>query len=165
MERSDTEAVETPDDLKDRPALLLGLWSMGITDRSEVCALLRTRRPATTVAFWKALVESELPKVRSWIQNGIPPGYYYELPFKRTVECPLCGRVIRFVPCHACTAKRLTRRPEADAGEPDPPLGEPTPARPGSLRKVQVLMLRLERGESLFHPLDAIGDTVSQNGQ
>ncbi len=35
---------------------------------------------------------------------------------------------------------------------------EPTQARPGSPEKLRVLEQRAERGESLFHPLDATAD-------
>jgi hypothetical protein len=37
-----------------------------------------------------------------------------------------------------------------------PPPGEPTPAGPGSERKIEVLIARAARREPLFHPLDGL---------
>lgn len=156
----------TPDGIRDTAALLLALWTMGITDEAEIGALLKTRRWRELRRISRELRKSTNADIRRWVAQGLPPGYHYELPYQREIRCPLCKRWIRFVPCPGCVAHVLPDNGPAAEVLHEPPLGIPTSAIPGSLRKVQVLRLRLERGEALFHPGDArIGVTVSVNRQ
>jgi len=52
-----------------------------------------------------------------------------------------------------------------DPGAPwgtNPPPGEPTPAGPGSERKILVMIERAMRREALFHPLDGLRHRLRQ---
>lgn len=74
------------------------------------------------------------------------------------VECPICEQRVHGLPCVQCH-----RGPDDDPDameamqeQPNPPLlvPEPTDAKPGSKKKFEILRLRAERGEMLWHPDD-----------
>lgn len=133
-----------------------------------------TRRRRRFVAQAKRVLASRHPVVIDALLNGLPRGSSGVLPNGASVRCETCGSKCSSVPCIRCSKPLLAVNGELSSGyelnasgemdlmplledSDERPLIEPleaTEARPGTLEKLEVMRMRMERGESCFHPDD-----------
>lgn len=147
--------VELPEDLPDTTIVILGLMEMGYTDLALIAEILHVNRIRPLRRLLKMLKTSRNPVIRRCVDVGLPPGMFREFPYHdRSVRCPLCGGMVKTAPCAKCATPFGRHATEEFPRECVYPAPEATTAEPGTLRKIAVLRMRLERGEELFHNND-----------
>jgi len=164
--------ITRADDLSDLTLVIIGLWNMGYTDLGTVARLLWLNDRKPLQRMFRMLKTIKNPLIRRYVDVGLPRGVWRALPLPpgpsdatvpfTTVRCKLCGRIVRCVPCPACSMKSPRAFDFTHLGyglltnSYDPNLPQhSTSAEPGSLRKIAVFRERVLRGEQVFHPDDS----------
>lgn len=157
----DKEHYRGPMRLSVTAARIVACWNMGLSPRKTVNLLRPPEFPAdewwiTCRGVMGKLRRSKDPRVRQWVDVGLPAGFTVALPPGRKVLCHLCGELVACVPCLECSLIAGVT-PETLRTTPDLPRpAAPTSAVPGTRDKIEVMRRRCEAGEALFHPEDAV---------
>jgi hypothetical protein len=126
---------------------------MGYLDLDKIAEVLGVSHLDDLRTFMKELLSSTEENIcRSLrIPSECSPA---ELPLGNSIRCGQCGRMVNLVPCVLCNCgtKRRRARATKDMRIPE----HPTKFAAGSLEKIEVMAERVSRGESPFHPDDAL---------
>ena len=133
---------------------------MGYSDLGRMCEILNvteTRLVEKLHSFVGDLYSSQEYLIQTILRLGLPGFCAAELPMPNTVRCRKCGNTVSVVPCVSCANSVETKKKEKLKETADAVISQiPTLAPPGSDEKIEIMRLRILRGESPFHPQDAI---------
>lgn len=129
---------------------------MGYADLGRLCELLAVSdQPMIEKlrCFVGDLYATPQHVIKHALLHGLPGDCAAELPMPNSVRCQRCGSSVNAVPCVLCSnATRKKRKLRGFTAEQMPL--EPTTAAPGGAEKIEIMRLRVSRGESPFHPKD-----------
>ena len=149
------EHVTLPEELSDTTVIVLGLMEMGYTDIAWIANLLQVRKIRRLENLLRRIKTSRNPIVRRCVDAGLPAGLCRPLPFQGfKVRCPVCHSMVNHVPCPRCSVigHHAISEPAQKSSRIDP---APTDALSGTLRKLEVMRCRIDKGLSAFNPQDA----------
>lgn len=147
-----------PESMSEGTRAVIGLLRQGFIDPDKIARLVYGSKEGEAMArsiekVWEVM-ESRDPKIRKYIQHGLPFGAAGRI--RRPIRCRTCRKLIILVPCLLCDTEHVPDEAVRIKGRDTKPLDpvEPTNAKPGSPEKIRVMRQRVSLGMYPCHPGD-----------
>ena len=160
----DVKRIVRPEHLSQTAAQVIGLHNMGYETVDEILdhlvvdgQVVGGSRPRLK-KFIERVLSARHEKIRLWVDVGLPTDFAVPLPSRNdsqnTVRCRLCNSLVCYVPCIQCAFRAEATSRESQSTEDRPIDSCATGAYPGTIKKIEVMRKRAERGRNIFHSRD-----------